>query len=101
MNEELMTNNEEMNTEIETTELEVYDEPETSSGNGLKLALGLGALAAAGVAAWCCKNKAKIEERKIEKLRKKGYVIYKAEDDIEEDVVDEEFEEDNFEDDMK
>lgn len=88
MNEELMTNNEEIETtEIEATEMEVYDEPERSGIGAGKIVLGLGLVLAGGAAAWAHKNKAKLEERKIEKLRKKGYVIYKPEDEaVEEDT---------------
>ena len=82
--------NEEMNTElveIENTEVETCNEPE-KSGSGIvgKLIIG-GGIVAAGVAAWLYKTKDQREAKQISKLVKKGYVIYKPED--EEDFDDE------------
>lgn len=90
-NKDLMAMNEELDN-IEVTDLETYEDSEVS-GNGLgKIVGGLLLLGGAAAAGFVYKNRAKIEERKIEKLRKKGYVIYKEEDLIEgdSDVVDEE-----------
>jgi hypothetical protein len=68
--------NEIMNNEIiETEEMGIQETPE-SSGSGIVGKLAVGAvIVGAGVAAFLYKTRAKREERKIEKLRKKGYVI--------------------------
>ena len=76
-------NNEIMEPEvIENTDVldpEVYDEPE-ESGIGLgKLALGVG-LVAGGIGILCYKFKGKFEEHQVKKLKKKGYVVIKPED---------------------
>lgn len=75
--------------ETEMDEIEVYEmEPEEGSkksGVG-GLVLGVGALALGAVAAFVYKNRNKIEERRIAKLEKKGYVVTKL------DPVDAEFE---------
>ena len=67
---------------IENTDVldpEVYDEPE-ESGIGLgKLALGVG-LVAGGIGILCYKFKGKFEEHQVKKLKKKGYVVIKPED---------------------
>lgn len=87
MNEELKNVNE----EIENTDIEVfYDDAEVSKNGGLsKLLVGglVGVAAIAGAVAFK-KTKNKREEKKIEKLRKKGYVITKPDEVI--DVEDEE-----------
>lgn len=78
MSEEIK--NIEMGTE-NTEDVTVYEmEPETSGGGLVKIlaVVGLG-VAAAGAALWH-KNKDKIEEKNIEKLRKKGYLVYKADE---------------------
>ena len=80
-------NNEIMEPElIENTDIldpEVYDEPE-ESGIGLgKLALGVG-LVAGGIGFLCYKFKGKFEEHQVKKLKNKGYVVIKPED--EEDI---------------
>ena len=71
---------------IENTDVlepEVYDEPE-ESGIGLgKLALGVG-LVAGGIGFLCYKFKGKFEEHQVKKLKNKGYVVIKPED--EEDI---------------
>ena len=76
-------NNEIMEPEvIENTDVlepEVYDEPE-ESGIGLgKLALGVG-LVAGGIGFLCYKFKGKFEEHQVKKLKNKGYVVIKPED---------------------
>lgn len=89
MNEEMMTMVEELE-ENETTELEVCEEP-VETGNGIVGKIVVGAIVAgAGVGAliWH-KTKAKREARAIRNLEKKGYVIYKAQD---EDVIESEAE---------
>lgn len=79
----------ELETETSVDDAEEY----TESGKG-KLLVGLGALAVAGIAAVAYKGRGKLEERRIEKLRKKGYVIYK-EDEVEvRDAEDDDFFED-------
>lgn len=78
---------------IDTTDLEVYDESE-KSGSGLgKIALGT-ALVAGGIGILCYKFRGKIEEKRVEKLRKKGYTIIEPE--IDEIVEDLEVEEDEI-----
>ena len=70
---EIMT--EEIN---ENEEIEVYDEPE-ESGSGVfkKLAIGASILGGIGltIALVYKKNRATLEERRIRKLEKKGYII--------------------------
>ena len=70
---------------IDVTEPEVYEmEPEEESGIGLgKLVLGT-ALVAGGIGALCYKFRGKIEERRVEKLKKKGYVVIEP---VNEDIV--------------
>ena len=67
---------------IENTDVlnpEVYDEPEESGISLGKLALGVG-LVAGGIAILCYKFKRKFEEHQVKKLKKKGYVVIKPED---------------------
>lgn len=61
---------------IDIVEPEVYEmEPEEESGIGLgKLVLGT-ALVVGGIGALCYKFRDKIEERRVEKLKKKGYTV--------------------------
>ena len=71
---------------IENTDVlepEVYDEPEESGISLGKLALGVG-LVAGGIGILCYKFKGKFEEHQVKKLKKKGYVVIKPED--EEDI---------------
>lgn len=81
-------NNEIMEPEvIENTDVlepEVYDEPEESGISLGKLALGVG-LVAGGIGILCYKFKGKFEEHQVKKLKKKGYVVIKPED--EEDIL--------------
>ena len=68
---------------VDVLEPEVYDESE-ESGIGLgKLALGVG-LVAGGIGILCYKFKGKFEEHQVKKLKNKGYVVIKPED--EEDI---------------
>ena len=67
---------------IENTDVldpEVYDEPEESGISLGKLALGVG-LVAGGIGFLCYKFKGKFEEHQVKKLKKKGYVVIKPED---------------------
>ena len=79
---------------IDTTVAEVCEEPEEESGIGLgKIVLGT-ALVAGGIGFLCYKFRGKIEEKRVEKLRKKGYTIIEPE--IDEIVEDLEVEEDEI-----
>lgn len=81
---EIMT--EEIN---ENEEIEVYNEPE-ESGSGIlgKVVIGALVVVGAGVAALIYKNKGKLDERRIRKLEKKGYIIQRPID-VDTDVDDE------------
>lgn len=70
-----MEENNVMETNVFDTEIDEYV-PEERRGNGIlgKVLIGAGIVTAGAVAIYL-KNKKKIEERRIEKLRKKGYVI--------------------------
>ena len=68
---------------IDVLDPEVYDEPEESGISLGKLALGVG-LVAGGIGILCYKFKGKFEEHQVKKLKNKGYVVIKPED--EEDV---------------
>ena len=65
--------------DIDVLEPEVYDEPEESGISLGKLALGVG-LVAGGIGILCYKFKGKFEEHQVKKLKKKGYVVIKPED---------------------
>ena len=72
---------------MELTEVEDNYEPEEEyEGSGVfkKVAIGVGGAVAAGAVALAVKKrdkiKAKIEEHKIAKLEKKGYVVYRPEE---------------------
>ena len=69
--------------DIDVLEPEVYDEPEESGISLGKLALGVG-LVAGGIGFLCYKFKGKFEEHQVKKLKNKGYVVIKPED--EEDI---------------
>lgn len=82
-----------MNEEIKKEELEImeevvddYNEVETS-GSKMLATVVIGAVCA-GVAAILYKNRGKIEEWRIKRLEKKGYIVYKPDE-----VDDEDFEE--------
>jgi hypothetical protein len=82
-----MNENEIMEMENEMEEFEDCEIQETTenSGNGILGKVLLGTVLAGGaVAAILYKNRKKLEAKKIERLRKKGYVIYKPEEDMEE-----------------
>lgn len=68
--------------EVKNEELEevTSEEPEESLDGFIGKIICGSAIALAGIGALLYKNRAKLEERKIEKLRKKGYVIYKADE---------------------
>lgn len=65
--------------DIDVLEPEVYDEPEESGISLGKLALGVG-LVAGGIGFLCYKFKGKFEEHQVKKLKNKGYVVIKPED---------------------
>lgn len=69
--------------DIDVLEPEVYDETEESGISLGKLALGVG-LVAGGIGILCYKFKGKFEEHQVKKLKNKGYVVIKPED--EEDI---------------
>lgn len=60
---------------LEEENVETYEETENSGHGGLTLVAGV-ILVGGAVAGILYKNRKKLEARKIEKLRKKGYVIY-------------------------
>lgn len=87
---EVMETSEVIEENIDLMEPEIYEmEPEEESGNGLgKLVIGA-ALVAGGIGILCYKFRDKIEKRRVEKLRKKGYTVIEPEEDIiETEVVD-------------
>ena len=71
--------------DIDVLEPEVYDETEESGISLGKLALGVG-LVAGGIGILCYKFKGKFEEHQVKKLKNKGYVVIKPEDEDEDDV---------------
>lgn len=80
MNEEMMTTMEETEEIEHLGTYEVIHEPESSNGGLIgKLVIGA-AIVGAGAAALIYKNRAKLEQKRIQKLEKKGYVIYKPEE---------------------
>ena len=74
--------NENVNDIEEIEEVEVTPE-DSETVNILPIIIGAGSAVVAGVAAIAYKNRAKIEEWKINRLRKKGYTIYKNEEVVE------------------
>ena len=74
--------NENVNDIEEIEEVEVTPE-DSETVNILPIIIGAGSAVVAGVAAIAYKNRAKIEEGKIDRLRKKGYTIYKNEEVVE------------------
>lgn len=74
--EDNMTNTNEI-----TEETEVVDYiPEESEGSNLgAIVAGIGICAVMGVSAWAYKNRAKLEAKRVERMRKKGYICYKPE----------------------
>ena len=86
MNEETKVFDEITTEEVDTT-IEAIEE---ESGGGL-IAMGAIAFGAliAGIAAFVCDRNGKLDERRIKKLEKKGYVVSKPEP-VEEDVETEE-----------
>ena len=76
-----------MNEEMETgMELDTYEEPGTQSKGLGKIVVIGGTALVGGAAALAIKNKnklaAKIEDRKIKKLEKKGYKVLKPDVDV-------------------
>lgn len=92
MSEEMK--NEVINNENELEVLDPTEETENSENGSLgKLAVGalVVGVAAGALATFVHKNKDKIKERRIAKLEKEGYVVYKpVEDDIEDDFSEDE-----------
>ena len=80
--EEVKNENENVNDIEEIEEVEVTPE-DSETVNILPIIIGAGSAVVAGVAAIAYKNRAKIEEWKINRLRKKGYTIYKNEEVVE------------------
>ena len=74
--------NENVNDIEEIEEVEVTPE-DSETVNILPIIIGAGSAVVAGVSAIAYKNRAKIEEWKINRLRKKGYTIYKNEEVVE------------------
>jgi hypothetical protein len=74
--------NENVNDIEEIEEVELIPE-DSETVNILPIIIGAGSAVVAGVAAIAYKNRAKIEEWKINRLRKKGYTIYKNEEVVE------------------
>ena len=74
--------NENVNDIEEIEEVEVTPE-DSETVSILPIIIGAGSAVVAGVAAIAYKNRAKIEEWKINRLRKKGYTIYKNEEVVE------------------
>ena len=74
--------NENVNDIEEIEEVEVTPE-DSGTVNILPIIIGAGSAVVAGVAALAYKNRAKIEEWRINRLRKKGYTIYKNEEVVE------------------
>ena len=74
--------NENVNDIEEIEEVEVTPE-DSETVNILPIIIGAGSAVVAGVAAIAYKNRAKIEEWKINRLRKKGYTIYRNEEVVE------------------
>ena len=79
MENEIMVNEELVNAGLEET----CDAENSANGVAGKLIAGAVIIGVGAVAAFIYKNRAKLEERKIEKLRKKGYVIYKENEEFE------------------
>lgn len=64
----------------EDSEVVDYDSPCNSEKRGVLPLVGVALLVGAGaIGTFIYKNRAKLEERRINKLRKKGYIITKAE----------------------
>ena len=76
-----MEENMEMETvKDEDSEVVDYDNPCNSEKRGVLPLVGVALLVGAGaIGTFIYKNRAKLEERRINKLRKKGYIITKAE----------------------
>ena len=74
-NEELRTNNEGI---VEAVDAVVTNLPTKSNvGTIAKIAIPVGIGIAAGIGLAICKVKGVFEKRSVERLKKKGYVIYK------------------------
>ena len=83
---EEMNNNEVM---IEET-IDVCENPDNQNYGLIgKILVGVIGLTVAGAGALAYKNRDRLEKRRIEKLKKKGYVVYKSDDMLEADEVSE------------
>ena len=70
------------NTNEITEEIEVVDyipEKESNGSNLGAIVAGIGICAVMGISALAYKNRAKLEEKRVERMRKKGYICYKPE----------------------
>lgn len=90
MNEQVYNENIEATELVPETTEEVYEESKATGGNGLKILMGVcGLVAAAGAVVWH-KTKDKREQKQIERLEKKGYVVFKDEPvEVEAEIIDE------------
>lgn len=80
---EEMNNNEVM---IEET-VDVCENSDTQNYGLIgKILVGVIGLTVAGAGALAYKNRDRLEKRRIEKLKKKGYVVYKSDDMLEDEV---------------
>lgn len=79
---------EEIKNEVMENEMENYEANEEISGKGLPLGIIIGGIAVVGtgIAAARKFGKGKIDEMRVRKLEKKGYVVTKPEDIIEDEV---------------
>ena len=91
MENEIMENGIVENEETEN-EVVAYDEPcDSERKGGIAPLIGVALLTAGGIVGTLIyKNRAKLEERRIEKLRKKGYMITKIDVIDDDDSVSEE-----------
>lgn len=65
-----------------TEEIEVMDyipEEESDGSNLGAIVAGIGVCAVLGVSAWAYKHRTKLEAKRVERMRKKGYICYKPE----------------------
>lgn len=64
----------------EETEVMDYIPEEESDGSNLgAIIAGIGVCAVLGVSAWAYKHRDKLEAKRVERMRKKGYICYKPE----------------------
>lgn len=64
----------------EETEVVDYIPEEESDGSNLgAIVAGIGICVVMGLSAWAYTHRAKIEAKRVERMRKKGYICYKPE----------------------